>query len=151
MPRFSLDSNILFYAADPRDPVRHVSALEIISRAAVRDCILMPQALAEFFSATTRKGVMPRGQAVAQIKDWMDIFVLAAGPSGDVVLDAALASAAGLFQFYDALLLATASAAGCVALVSEDMADGARFAGVRVVGAFDPAGGIAGGALALLS
>jgi predicted nucleic acid-binding protein len=151
MSRFSLDSNILVYAADARDPVRQASAMSLIGRAPYSDCVLTPQSLAEFFNAVTRKGIIPRAEAAAQIGRWRRVFQICAGPTGDAVYDAALASAAGRFQFYDALLLATASAAGCVALVSEDMADGARFAGVRVVSAFDPAGGIAGGALALLT
>jgi predicted nucleic acid-binding protein len=148
--RFSLDSNILFYAADPGDRVRHLSALDILTRAAAFDCVLIPQAFAEFFSATTRKGVMPRAQAAAQIRDWVDLFPVAPGPTGAQVLDAAAASVAGAFQFYDALLLATAGAAGCTALISEHMANSAQFAGVQVVAAFDATGGITATALALL-
>lgn len=150
MPLFSLDSNVLFYAADPRDQARHRSALDIMTRASVRECVLVPQAFAEFFNAATRKGVMPRAQAATQIEDWMDLFAVASGPTATAVLAAAHASAAGRFQFFDALLLATAGAAGCEAVISEDMANGAAFAGVRVVAAFDSAGGIGAEAIALL-
>jgi predicted nucleic acid-binding protein len=46
---------------------------------------------------------------------------------------AALAeAAAGRFSYWDALLLATLGRAGCSVLLSEDMADGARLAGVTV-------------------
>jgi predicted nucleic acid-binding protein len=147
---FSLDSNILVYAADARDPVRRASAVTIITRAAALDCALTPQSLAEFFNSVTRKGIIPRAEATTQVQRWLRLFQITAGPTGEAVLKAAEASAAGRFQFYDALLLATADAAGCGAVISEDMARGARLGGVDVVAAFDAAGGIAPGALALL-
>ena len=64
---------------------------------------------------------------------------------------AATAATSGRFQFYDALLLATADAGGCTSVISEDMADGAKLGSVEVVAAFDAAGNIAPGAHALLA
>jgi len=148
--RFSLDSNILVYAADNRDPTRQSSALEIISRAALLDCILTPQALSEFFHAVSRKGIMPRMEAAEQVRDWITAFAVSAGPTAAAVLTAVRECAAGHFQFYDALLLATARDAGCTAVISEDMADGAALDGIRVVTAFGPRGVISAAAMALL-
>ena len=51
---------------------------------------------------------------------------------------------------YDALLLPTAGAAGCAAVISEGMAADATLAGVRVVPAFTAAGAIAQAAQAVL-
>jgi predicted nucleic acid-binding protein len=150
VPRFSLDSNILVYSVDNRDQPRRDSALEILNRAVLLDCVLVPQSLAEFFAVISRKGIMPRSDAAAQMQDWMQLFTVSAGPTGATVIAAAAAATAGRFQFYDALLLATAGAAGCEVVISEDMAHGAELAGVRVVAAFDPAGGIGAEALALL-
>ena len=148
--RFTIDSNVLVYAADERDPVRQESSLEILTRAASRDCILLPQALAEFFHAVSRKGIMPRLDAAAQVRDWIIMFVVAAGANVGAVLTAAETAAAGRFQFFDALLLATARDAGCAAVISEDMADGAELSGVRVVAAFAPHGIISPRAMTLL-
>jgi predicted nucleic acid-binding protein len=148
--RFSLDSNVLVYAADDRDPARQSSALEIITRAALLDCILTPQALSEFFHAASRKGIMPRMDAAEQVRDWITAFAVSAGPTAAAVLTAVQACAAGQFQYYDALLLATARDAGCTAVISEDMADGAALDGIRVVTAFGPHGVIGAGAMALL-
>ena len=148
--RFTLDSNVLIYAADGREVARRECALEIISRAAMRDCVLIPQALAEFCHAVSRKGIMPRTVAAEQVRDWITMFTIAAGASGAAVVAAAEAAMAGRFQFYDALLLATASEAGCTAVISEDMADGAVLDGVRVVAAFEPHGVISRRATALL-
>jgi predicted nucleic acid-binding protein len=148
--RFSLDSNVLVYAADNRDPARQTSALEIINRAAQRDCILTPQALSEFFHAVSRKGIMPRTDATEQVRDWVLAFTVSAGATAAAVLIAAQAATAGRFQFYNALLLATARDAGCTAVISEDMAHGAELDGVRVVAAFGPHGVIGADAMALL-
>jgi predicted nucleic acid-binding protein len=57
--RFSLDTNILVYAADLAAGERHERALEILDRAVRRDCVLTLQALAEFFHVTTRKQLRP--------------------------------------------------------------------------------------------
>jgi len=149
--RFSLDSNILVYAADARDPVRRASAARIVKLATMRNCTLTPQSLAEFFNSVTRKGIVPRTEAAAQVRRWLQVFEIAPGPTGKSVARAADASAAGRFQFYDALLLATADASGCNAVISEDMADGAKLGGVEVVAAFDARGGIGPRALALLT
>jgi predicted nucleic acid-binding protein len=55
------------------------------------------------------------------------------------------------FSFWDALLLASAGEAGCEAVISEDMRPGAMFGGVRIIPAFDKAGGISPEADALLA
>lgn len=135
MTRFSLDSNILVYAVDGRD-ARQDAALEILAAAARRPCVLTLQSLGEFFHAVTRKGIIPPREATGQVERWMTAFsdIATAGPAA---LRAAMeASASGRFGFWDAMLLATARDAGCAAVISEDMRDGATLDGVRVVGAF---------------
>ena len=148
--RFSLDSNILVYAADAADPPRQEAAIEIIARAARRDCILTVQALAEFFHAVTRKGIVPRPAAATQVRSWEAVFPVSSGAGSAALLTAIEAASLGRFQFFDALLLATARECGCAVLISEDMADGAELDGVRVVAAFDRHRQISTAALALL-
>jgi predicted nucleic acid-binding protein len=149
MTRFSLDSNILVYVADAGSLARQASATHVIELAAKIDCLLTLQALTEFFYAVTRKKLATRAEATAQVRDWMAMFPLAMAAPPDI-LAAMDASNAGRFQFYDALLLATAGANGCEAIISEDMHPGAVLGGVRVVAAFDAAGRIGSDALALL-
>jgi predicted nucleic acid-binding protein len=148
--RFSLDSNVLVYTADPASPVRQASASQIVERAARNtDCVLTLQALTEFFYVVNRKKLLTRAKAAKIVRDWMAVFPVAGAtpPDLQIALDASIA---GQFQFYDALLMATAASAGCEAVISEDMHPGARLGGVRVVAAFDSAGGIGAEALALL-
>ena len=149
-PHFSLDSNVLVYAADARDPVRQEAAIKIIAAAARRDCVLVPQALAEFFHAVTRKGIVPRPEAARQVEAWMTVFPLAPGPGSAALRTAIGEAAAGRFQFYDALLLATARDGGCTAVITEDMGAHTELDGVRIVPPFCTGGGISQAASALL-
>ncbi len=103
-----------------------------IQFAAELDCVLTPQALAESFHASTRKQVVSRDDAAAQVRHWMTIFEVVAGPTAlNTALEAALS---GRFQFYDGLLLATAREAGCQAIISEDMEADAVLDGIASSG-----------------
>jgi predicted nucleic acid-binding protein len=134
----TLDSNILIYCVDSGDE-RQQAANAIVAGLAQSGGVLTLQALAEFFHAARRKRKMPAADAAAQVRRWLTAFGTPAVASASC-LDAALAAAlAGRFQFWDAMLLATAGAAGCTAIVSEDMAHGARLGAVTVVRAFDGA------------
>ena len=56
-------------------------------------------------------------------------------------VDLALAhAAAGRFSYWDGLLLAACSRAGVEVLLTEDMQDGASFAGVRILNPFSSTG-----------
>jgi predicted nucleic acid-binding protein len=137
--RFSLDTNLLIYAIDNLAGTRHELSREIIQRAVRCDCRLTLQAVSEFYSAVTRKRILPLHEAVAQAGDWLDLFPCVAASASSV--RSALADvAAGRASYWDALLLATAREAGCAVLLSEDLGDGADFSGLRVHNPFSPSG-----------
>jgi predicted nucleic acid-binding protein len=133
--RFSLDTNILVYGADGAAGERHARALEILDRAVRRDCVLTLQALAEFFHAATRKQVIPRTAAVAQLRDWATAFSTVAADPGTLWMALEFAADRRL-SLWDALLLATADQHGCEIVLSEDMQDRARFGRVTVLNPF---------------
>lgn len=134
--RFSLDTNVLVYAADRDAGDKHARALQIIARAARRPCTLTTQALAEFYHATTRKRIVPQADAAAQVRDWLDLFPTVAADA-EALRRALAASEGGRFAFWDALILATAGQAGCAVVLSEDMADGVRLGNVTVLDPFE--------------
>jgi predicted nucleic acid-binding protein len=135
MTRFSLDSNVLVYAADRAAGERHERALQILDMAVRRQCVLTLQALAEFFYVTTRKRMAAKAEAAAQLRDWTTEFPTISADSAalwtalEFVVD-------GSFGWWDALLLATAERHGCEIVLSEDMQDGVRFGGVTVLDPF---------------
>lgn len=135
-PRYSLDSNILIYTAQGGD-WRQALSVEMIGRAMQGHCVLTLQSLGEFYTASTRKGYATRAEARAQVRRWLELFPgVPATSSAECLATAMAASEAGRFGYWDAMLLATAGEAGCIAVISEDMAPGATLGTVRVVPAF---------------
>ncbi len=133
--RFSLDTNILVYAIDRDAGERHERSRSLLGRAARADCVLTVQALGEFFHATTRKNLLEPARAGALVRDWLDVFRIAAA-DGATLVDAMDAVAEHRLSFWDAMLWATVRQSGCSAILSEDMQDGRRLSGVEFVNPF---------------
>jgi predicted nucleic acid-binding protein len=148
--RFTLDTNLLVYAIDSAAGIRQQLSREIVQHAVRRDCWLMLQAVSEFYAVVTRKGVVPPVDAAAQATDWLELFPCAAA-SNSAVRTALADTAAGRASYCDALLLASAGEAGCVAILTEELADGAQLGGVRIHNPFAAGGGFTGPARRLLS
>jgi predicted nucleic acid-binding protein len=135
MTKFSLDTNVLVYAADRAAGEHHERALQILDMAVRRKCVLTLQVLAEFFYVTTRKRMVARAEAAAQLRDWTTAFPTISADSTalwtalEFVVD-------GRFGWWDALLLVTAERHGCEIVLSEDMQDGARFRALTILDPF---------------
>jgi predicted nucleic acid-binding protein len=133
--RLTLDSNVLIYALFGGDR-RHGRAVELIDRASCADCVQTLQSYGECFRVLVHKqGLDPR-TAAAQLARLRALFgITAATPDR---LDAAMEAVARYrLSFWDAMLWATAKAAGCRMILSEDGDDG-RDLGVVVVNPFKP-------------
>lgn len=129
--RFTLDTNILIYAIDLDAGERHRLALEIVNRSVEAACVMTVQALAEFVHVVTRKNLVPLADAIAQARDWLQLFPVVAADAR--ALETAYAARErGAFSLFDALLLATAQTAGCTVALSEDMQEGRDLAGIVV-------------------
>jgi predicted nucleic acid-binding protein len=112
-----------------------MSALSRSSIVLCDNCVLTLQALSEFFHVTTRKRMVARTEAAAQLRDWTTEFSTIAADSG-ALWTALEVTVEGRFGWWDALLLATAARHGCEVVLSEDMQDGARFGGVTILDPF---------------
>ncbi|MDE0386541.1 MAG: PIN domain-containing protein [Defluviicoccus sp.] len=135
--RFTLDTNVLVYAVDRDGGERHRRSMELVGRAAERDCVLMLQALAEFYHATTRKNLLGASDAGSLVRDWLEVFEIASADR-EALADAMSVVDEHRLSFWDAMLWATARQAGCSAIVSEDMQHGRRLGGVEFVNPFSP-------------
>lgn len=140
--RLTIDTNILIYAIDSRFQVRQRASNEILAALARCDSVITLQSLAEFLNATVRKGITSSDLAAAQVRRWLGLFPPPVLASVQALEAATRARDQRRFAFFDALLVATAGLAGCEAVISEDMGDGAMFDRVRVIGAFDPQGAV---------
>ncbi len=134
--RFTLDTNILVYAIDARDGVKRALAGRIVALAVKADCPLALQAVGEFYVAASSKLKLEAKDAARRAHQLMASFETFAHSQS--ALRAAMDEAAGgRFSFWDGVLLGSAAEAGCTIVLSEDMADGARFGSIVVHNPFD--------------
>lgn len=135
----TLDTNIFVYAFDDRFPAKQAMAAEVLKGAARLDSPICLQVVGEVQNVAMRKLKMP-GFVAAQIgRNILGQF----RTFGSTVEDAEVALgqlAAGRLSYWDAILLSSAQRAGCKAMLSEDLQDGATVLGVEIVNPFTGAG-----------
>jgi predicted nucleic acid-binding protein len=136
VPTF-VDTNVLVYARDAADPHKQERAVAWIEHLwSTGTGRVSVQVLQEFYMTVTRKlrpGLHPE-EARADIRDlmaWRPVTI------GALVLESAwsVETRFGL-SFWNALIVAAASSAGCDMLLSEDLQHDALMDGVRVVNPF---------------
>jgi len=122
-----LDTNVLIYAfaaGDRRQPLAEV----VLSQGG----IVSIQVLNEFVNVSSKK----LGLSWSEIHKRIEVVrALVVGPTPLTIEEhenACRISRTKKIGFYDALIIASAQAAGCDALLSEDMQAGAKFGGVIV-------------------
>jgi predicted nucleic acid-binding protein len=133
--RIFVDTNIWVYALDRGDPAKQAAALDLIRRdpAAI---VVSTQVMGELFVTLTRLGA-PSASAedAARAVDALRRFTVVSLEPGHVMFALELFRQHSL-SYWDALIIATARAGGCARLVTEDLADGAEIAGVRIENPF---------------
>ena len=133
--RVSLDTNILVYSVDLDAGSKHDKAIALFTQLTPSNCVLSLQSLCEFYSAVTRKKLMPVGDAMAQVDDWQQLFpVVSAKPA--TLTRAFAAVKRHQLSFWDALLWATVREAGVATLLSEDFQHEQDIDGVQIINPF---------------
>jgi len=131
--RCFVDTNVLVYARDAREPIKQVRAAEWIEllwrEGAGRTSA---QVLSEFYSVVTRR-LIPR---VSPDEAWDDTRMLFAWDPQPI--DATLLARAQEIEqrwrlsWWDSMVVAAAQLQGCALLLTEDLQDGAQYGGVTV-------------------
>lgn len=129
--RSFLDTNVLIYAVDRADAAKQHTALELIARhAKERTGVISTQVLQEFYSAATRKlGIQPL-QARQHLRDFGVFDIVQVTP--EIIEEGVNCSILNTISFWDGLIVASATAANCVELLSEDLANHQIMQGVTV-------------------
>lgn len=129
-----VDTNVWVYAVDGQD--RRKQALARAALADRSDLVISAQILSEFFVTVTRKLARPVSPPVArEMVDRLARLPVVALDAHHV--GAAIdGSAAWGISYWDALVIAAAASAGCVRILSEDLADGATYGSVVVESPF---------------
>ena len=133
--RSFLDTNVLIYSVDRADPAKQETALGLIARhAKERTGVISTQVLQEYFSAATRKlGIQPQ-QARQHLRDFLVFDIVQVTPG--IIEEGVDCSILNTISFWDGLIVASASAAKCAELISEDLADGQIIQGIAIKNPF---------------
>jgi predicted nucleic acid-binding protein len=131
-----LDTNVLIYAYDPKDPRKQGIARELVEKALLGDGVVSVQVLAEFAATLLHKlrPVVPPG-AVTEILEAMH-SISVVEPEAETVRRAVQAYEQYGVQFYDGMIIAAAERARCKRIWSEDLNAGQDYFGIRVENPF---------------
>ena len=130
-----LDSNVFVYFADPRDARKQRIARSILWTAKNSGKHLISvQVLNEFSNVALKKLSMDENDVRAYIDEFVNIRTVE-NRLAWTYSALEIKKRYGL-QFYDSLLIAAAQANGCDEILSEDLADGQVYCGVRAMNPF---------------
>lgn len=136
-----VDTNILVYRFDPRDPRKQNLASGLLRKGLADNSIRVAhQAVIEFYSAVTRqlRGAAPlltAAEATRETEELLMQFEILY-PDEQVVRSALRATAAYGLSWFDAQMWAYADANGLNEIFSEDFQHGRYYGGVRAVNPF---------------
>ncbi len=121
MTKVFLDTDILVYAVDNRDPVKHRRAMMAVEKH-IRDGsgVLSTQVLQEFASVAISKLHQTFGVVLAELAVLEALEIVQVTPT--IIRRAVELHAAQQTNFWDAAILVAAEAARCTRLWSEDFA-----------------------------
>jgi predicted nucleic acid-binding protein len=132
-----VDTNILVYRCDPRDPQKQSAAWDILRHGFANDELRIPhQALVEFMNVVTRQKrgaqpMLPLHEAFRQSEELMDACPVLY-PNAEVFHTALWGMATYQLAWYDAHLWAYAECHGLPEILSEDFEHGRKYGGVRI-------------------
>jgi predicted nucleic acid-binding protein len=133
--RVFVDTNVFVYADDKSAKTKRVRARKVLSELIrTRRAVVSTQIMQEYFAAATRKLGLSPDRARSRVERLGRLDVVIVRP--ELILGAVdLCRLHGL-SFWDALVVRSASAAGCGRLLSEDLQDGQTIDGVRIENPF---------------
>ena len=135
MQRSFIDTNVLVYADSDDEPDKQRVVAGLIAHAIfTRTGVISTQVLNEYASVALRKLKLSHDRLREQLRFYKQFEVFSASPEiTDTAVDLHQTRS---ISFFDALILASASVAGCRVLYSEDMNEGEVIVGVRIVNPF---------------
>jgi predicted nucleic acid-binding protein len=135
----TVDTNILIYVIDDRDPAKQSVAQEVFAALARGAAPLALQVIGELQNASVRRLKQPASLAAASANQLLATFQTF-GYDKAAVTRATSLFAVSRLSYWDALLVASVEAAGLDCLISEDMQDGGRHSGVEIINPFSDDG-----------
>ena len=133
--RVFVDTNIFVYADDRTAKTKRVRARAVLSELIrTRRAVVSTQVMQEYFAAAIKKLGLSPERARIRVERLNRLEVVLIRP--ELILGAIDLCRLHALSFWDALVIRSASAAGCGRLLSEDMQDGQTIDGVKVENPF---------------
>lgn len=136
--RYFLDTNIIIYSFDRRDPAKQIIAQNLIESGMKKnDTIVSYQVIQEFINVAIRKFTVPMSHGDCKLfidnvlNQFWDVYA-----SRQLVNNALDISERWQYSFYDALIIASALEASCTVLYSEDLQHGQKIYSLQIVDPF---------------
>ncbi len=123
-----IDTNILVYAFDKKEPEKQKIAADLLSQAIIDEsAIISTQVLSEFYTVITQKIRRP----LTPMRALALIDIIAVLPVQEIDLDL-VKRAIGTshrygISYWDSLIVAAAERGGCTRLISEDLNSGQSY------------------------
>jgi predicted nucleic acid-binding protein len=134
-PRSFIDTNVLVYTDDSRDPAKQAAAIELVKvHQRGRTGVVSLQVLEEYFNSATGKLKLTAELAKRRVEFFALLHVVESRV--DDLLAAIDIHRLHRLSFWDALIIRSAKMAGCSVLLTEDMQHGQVIDGVRIVNPF---------------
>lgn len=130
-----LDTNILVYSVDGKNPAKQVRARKVVIDAIKGgDYLISSQILNEFSNVALLKLQM----TVLEVRKFVSMFKRINVVSLDSEWTEQALDIKGRYgiQFFDALIVAAAEANGCDEIFTEDLSDGQIYCGIKAVNPF---------------
>jgi len=133
-----VDTNVLVYRYDPRDPAKQRVARELLREGLDQGVLRVPhQAIVEFVQAVTRPaargsaGILTRADALREAEELLAQFEILY-PTESLLRSAIRAVATYQLGWFDAHMWAYAEHYGLDEILSEDFSDGQLIGSVRI-------------------
>lgn len=133
--RVFIDTNVFVYADDRAARAKRVRARAVLSDLVrTRRAVVSTQIMQEYFAAATKRlGLSPeRARIRVERLNRLDVVLI----RPELIVGAIDLCRLYSLSFWDALVVRSASAAGCGRLLSEDLQDGQTIDGVRIENPF---------------
>lgn len=135
MTKLFLDTNVVIYGLDPREPSKQARCLAWLREAAGANMLtISPQVAAEARSVAVRKLKIEAEDAAKAI---LGLLPWCTAPFGaDEVSRALQLVAKWRLSWWDSLIIASALSAGCTHLLTEDGQSASTIEGLRIIDPF---------------
>ncbi len=135
MSKTFIDTNIVVYANDKRDPVKQKTAVNLI--ATLMDSgggVISTQVLQEYAVTALQKLHQRPDAAIRTIAILEQLEVIQQNP--EMIRKAVELKTLYQISFWDACIVSNAAAAGCSTIISENLNTGQFYSGVAVINPF---------------